>query len=104
VATYVTSFVCTESTIPNRWVRMHARTFAMVAIANPPCACSLVLNSPASSPYTNLVPSFVAIQSARCNDSKHPISVLSPAGRSDLLCIRKRVASPRCGKESALLH
>jgi hypothetical protein len=54
VATYVTSFVCTESTIPNRWVRTHARTFAMVAIANPQCACSLVLSPPASSPYTNL--------------------------------------------------
>ena len=53
MATYVTSFVCTEP-IPNRWVRMQARTFAMVAIANPPCACSLVLSSPASSPYTNL--------------------------------------------------
>ena len=54
MATYVTSFVCTESTIPNRWIRTHACRFAMVAIANPQCACSLVLNAPASSPSTNL--------------------------------------------------
>jgi hypothetical protein len=54
VATNVTSLVPTESTIPNRRIRTHAGGFAMITIANLRCACSLVLNSPASSPYANL--------------------------------------------------
>jgi hypothetical protein len=54
VATNLTSLVLTESTIPVRRIRTHAGGFAVITIANLRCACSLVLNPPASSPYANL--------------------------------------------------
>ncbi len=104
MATYVTSFVCTEHTIPNRWVRVHARTVAMVAIANPFCACSLVLNPPASSPYTNLAALVRRHSAGNPEIIRNAQDLFIPQGRSVLRCIRKRVASPQCDKESALLH
>ena len=100
MATNLTSLVLTESTIPVRRIRTHAGGLAVITIANLRCACSLVLNPPASSPYANL-----ADPVRRTSEIiPHTQDSFNLPGRSDLRCIRKCGASPQCGWESALFH
>lgn len=104
MATYVTSFVCTESTIPNRWARM-LRSQLCDDCHREPAVCLVARPQSAS---------LKAIYQPRCPHSStfSRITETIPntqgflSRRVSLICdaFRKRVASPRCGEESALFH